>query len=767
MGANSFAAAPVVTTITVNPTTTAHEQVLDFDVQADPDRPFNSGAAPLANTVFNAALRANQNATVNQSRVMPLMLTEERIGFASQGSDTTHAMTFGNWQYVDRIVSWGGTSERNVTAPGQAWIDAAHRNGVKIYGNIFLAPNVFGGDLNQIDYLLQKGRRGSFVVADRLIELAETQNFDGWFLNQETHGANSALAEEIGTLVDYIQSTSDIEVIWYDSMQESGSIGWQGQLNSTNDRFFQHNGQTVSDAMFLDFRNSVGNSNANATALGRSPYDLYKGANLEGGGIADADFNMDAALSGGQQTSVGLFRPENYVWNEFNGNWNIQNMINAEDRLYVGANGNPSNTANDVPGTTWNGFAHHIAAKSPLTRDRFVSNFSYGIGENYSIDGEQVSPDPWNNMGAQDVLPTWRWRFESAETHTLAAEFDFTEAYVGGNSLRVSGSLTASTDMPLYLAAMPVHDDSKLTFTYKTVQVGVPNLQAYITLAGAEQDRIAIDLGSSGAGWNQAELDLSAYQGETISSVGLRFLRTRSNNFDVNVGQIGLLRGDRDVLAPASNISLQETPIRLTPSKYELRLLWDHSTEYSNDPTANNLYYYNVFQEFAGGNRELLGVTGGEGYWINDLTRVSGSEYASLIVQAVSLEFGTSETEFLLDWSTLTQLEFDPADYNQDHLVDAADYTLWRDTLGSTTDLRANGDNTGASQNVIDEADYAFWMARFNSSTLAALDTANVPEPPAAAVLFSLLALMKGFATPSRESNQLGRTARTTRSRPT
>ena len=37
-----------------------------------------------------------------------------------------------------------------------------------------------------------------------------------------------------------------------------------------------------------------------------------------------------------------------------------------------------------------------------------------------------------------------------------------------------------------------------------------------------------------------------------------------------------------------------------------------------------------------------------------------------------------------------------PGDYNANGTVDAADYTIWRDTLGSTTDLRANGDNTGA-----------------------------------------------------------------------
>jgi hypothetical protein len=37
------------------------------------------------------------------------------------------------------------------------------------------------------------------------------------------------------------------------------------------------------------------------------------------------------------------------------------------------------------------------------------------------------------------------------------------------------------------------------------------------------------------------------------------------------------------------------------------------------------------------------------------------------------------------------------SDYNLNGVVDAAEYTIWRNTLGSTTDLRANGDNTGAT----------------------------------------------------------------------
>lgn len=51
--------------------------------------------------------------------------------------------------------------------------------------------------------------------------------------------------------------------------------------------------------------------------------------------------------------------------------------------------------------------------------------------------------------------------------------------------------------------------------------------------------------------------------------------------------------------------------------------------------------------------------------------------------------------------------------FSEPDIYDAADYTVWRDTLGSTTDLRANWDNTGASQDIVDQADYDFWKANF------------------------------------------------------
>ena len=81
--------------------------------------------------------------------------------------------------------------------------------------------------------------------------------------------------------------------------------------------------------------------------------------------------------------------------------------------------------------------------------------------------------------------------------------------------------------------------------------------------------------------------------------------------------------------------------------------------------------------------------------------------------------------------TSLTLTAVPQGDYNQNGIVDAADFTIWRDTLGSTTDLRANGDNIGASAGVIDQADYNVWKTNFgaHSGTGATGNSASLPEP--------------------------------------
>jgi hypothetical protein len=94
-----------------------------------------------------------------------------------------------------------------------------------------------------------------------------------------------------------------------------------------------------------------------------------------------------------------------------------------------------------------------------------------------------------------------------------------------------------------------------------------------------------------------------------------------------------------------------------------------------------------------------------------------------------------------------------PGDYNSDNIVDAVDYTVWRDRLGQSITL-ANEHPAAATPGVVDAEDYAFWTANFGqtggagaAAHLAPGDSpgANyaVPEPATFALIgFGVAALM-------------------------
>jgi hypothetical protein len=75
-------------------------------------------------------------------------------------------------------------------------------------------------------------------------------------------------------------------------------------------------------------------------------------------------------------------------------------------------------------------------------------------------------------------------------------------------------------------------------------------------------------------------------------------------------------------------------------------------------------------------------------------------------------------------------------DYNGDLVVDAADYTVWRDALG--TDVTAGSGADGDADGEVDLGDYDFWKDRFGDTVppgAGSATAATVPEPTAVLLL--------------------------------
>jgi hypothetical protein len=85
---------------------------------------------------------------------------------------------------------------------------------------------------------------------------------------------------------------------------------------------------------------------------------------------------------------------------------------------------------------------------------------------------------------------------------------------------------------------------------------------------------------------------------------------------------------------------------------------------------------------------------------LNNMVSYSDMVEAALAINAAAVDPNLGEDLF--------------GDYNGDNIVDAADYTVWRDAVasGATTLLHRNSDKDGP----VDEDDYAYWRDRFGQS---------------------------------------------------
>ena len=99
--------------------------------------------------------------------------------------------------------------------------------------------------------------------------------------------------------------------------------------------------------------------------------------------------------------------------------------------------------------------------------------------------------------------------------------------------------------------------------------------------------------------------------------------------------------------------------------------------------------------------------------------------------------------------SSIVRTNLSPsADYSHNGFVDAADYVMWRKTLGTNVPIGSGAD--GHADGTIDNLDYFWWRSHFGLTGGAGaglnsdLSTSAVPEPASCALF--VFAAMLAFA---------------------
>ncbi|ALO97843.1 Endo-beta-N-acetylglucosaminidase [Streptomyces hygroscopicus subsp. limoneus] len=593
----------------------------------DPDLAFNAASIPLAARFTPTP--ANTTARSGQARVQALVSFGPTSANPSQGSATADYYALTHWAYIDELVFWGGSAgEGLILAPNAPIVDAAHRHGVPVLGNIFLPPVAYGGQLQWTRDLVQKDAAGHYPLAAQLVAVAAAYGFDGWFVNAETSGGNTALGTAMLGFLRELKSLAAARgqrVTWYDAMTVNGTVSWQGALNSQNQAFFQS-----ADDMFVDFRWSAATlaaSGTQADRLGRSRYELWAGVDVESNG-SGTSVNWDAIVPTGKPhvTSIGLYRPE-WTRNHLPADQRApEDFHAADDRFWTGRSLDPSRPDGSDP---WRAPAVSVADRSTVTSVPFASVFNTGHGLRWYEEGAVTSEAPWNHLGLQDRLPSRRWAVRTAGERP-AVSFDFADAWRGGSSVLVAGELDQPAVVDLYATRLPIGVNTVAELTFRSesgdvdVELAVATAEPSAPGATPPYTYLAVSPVNSGIrvrsvnGWQTVTVPLTGLAG-TVHALGVRLTATAG---PVRWRLGGLAVRDT-VTAPAAPSGARVT----AANGGDLRLAWTAA------PGA--VRHYTLHRLLPDGTRRFLGATGQLAYFVAGQRPEQGETAARFELRAV------------------------------------------------------------------------------------------------------------------------------------
>ncbi len=505
------------------------------------------------------------------------------------------------WNYTSIFGSW---NYGFLQAPG-SWVDAAHKNGTRIYGGIkfFEGWNDDGSEGAFLKFISTKNEDGTYKYARAFVNAAAFFGCDGYNYNSEGSTWRDT---------DWVNFHAEVNRIAKELNIEGFGIGQytqQPNVSDSNIGYIYGNAEKgkIFDCMLNYSGNKlayryVSNSLAAIEKAGLSTDDVYQGQLLVG---LSSDYWKEMNTEATKAMNI-------CIWGEHDQSRFFQFRVGSSptnvqenyqlllEKAFSGANRNPlsrpeisnawgsfqvadADHANEQLNNS-PGFASMFAERTAIGGNLpFETHFNLGNGENYFYNGK-VTNGSWYNMSMQDIVPTYRWLVTAkGDMKTFANDIDvrFTheDAYVGGSCIRLSGATTAGNDIVLYRTALKASAGNvKVNLALKGAK-GASNLSVILKKEGSD-NWIEVPAGElAGTTWEAKTLNVSGIaKGEVIEYIGLR-VNSSAEGYKMLVGKLNI--SDDLTVSPAAlkaNSLLVEVKEETTKS-LSVKLNWEPAYE--------------------------------------------------------------------------------------------------------------------------------------------------------------------------------------------
>ncbi|WP_122645419.1 endo-beta-N-acetylglucosaminidase [Enterococcus mediterraneensis] len=655
------------------------EDLLKWDFAKDPDAKYNVSTTPLAKQVDKKSLaKVNDTQDPDMQVVALSIMNASTSGNAPRGINTFDSNVFSSWQYIDKMVYWGGSSGEGIIVPPSAdVIDAAHKNGVPILGTIFFPQTAHGGKIEWLSQFLEKDKDGNFPIVDKLVEVADQYGFDGWFINQETDNEvtsfdeaaeNKGAAKEDKATSELNKKHADLmqelikaykakvgdkqDLMWYDSMTKEGKMDWQNALTDKNDAFLvDADMNPVADNMFLNFwwntdelakDKLLEKSAAKAKELGIDPYELFAGIDVQANGfMTPTRWSLFTDKNNKPYTSLGLYVPD---WTYFSGG-TPDDIQERENTFWVNGQADPTLSV-PVKDGEWPGVSTYAVEQTAVTETPFVTNFNLGNGYNYFIDGKKVSGLDWNNRSLQDILPTYRWIFQHGKGNDLNVSMDYTDAFQGGNSLKMRGTMNAKVASTVKLYAADLKLDKGTVFTTTAKASEKTALDLILTFSDGKEETFKGDKQVKN-GWTTVTYNVSKAAGKEIKAISYSIESAKTSDvYELNFGQIAVTGKESKNDLSVKNVKIEDSLFDEEESNFAgIRLTWDAVKD-------DDFSHYEIYRINKDDSRSFVGATPAANHYINALERNDDTNKTNFVVVPVDIwgNRGKASEKITLKW---------------------------------------------------------------------------------------------------------------------